>query len=137
MYDELMTALRTLPMDIYADEERINDLRKSLKEAKELLTKLENTVALSRDAKEWGSNEKERDLNKAQAIANEPNCRRLAANIVELENELLDEESILTKHKNLFYAFRSMAELHAAHLLSERSVAGNGNGIVLAENIGL
>ncbi|MCB0105170.1 MAG: hypothetical protein KDE53_04665 [Caldilineaceae bacterium] len=135
--NEIIAALLELPNLIYATEQASNDIRHTLKQAKADLEERQNTIALSRDAKTWGSNEAERSLNKAQAFANDALCRRLNGSIVSLENELMENDALLTKHKNLFYAYRSVAELETATLLANRSVGSAANGVVIAENLGL
>jgi hypothetical protein len=136
-YTELMDGLYKLPTDIESTELRIAELRKTIKDYKAQLEARQTAIALSREAKAWGSNEEERKLNKSQAFATDAECKTLTKDITMRENDVTAEEVSLTRDKNLFYAFRSMAELHAAYLLSGRSVAANGNGNAIADEMGL
>ena len=134
---DIVSALLELPNLIYDTEMVCTDIRQKLKQAKADLEERQNTIALSRDAKTWGSNETERSLNKAQEFSNDAICRRLNASIASLESELMENDALLTKHKNTFYAYRSVAELETATLLANRSVGSAANGVVIAENLGL
>ena len=136
-YQEIMDGLYDLPSQITDTELRIAELRKTIKEHKADLEARQTAIALSREAKAWGSNEEERKLTKSQAFATDAECIRHTKNITMMENDANAEDISLTRDKNLFYAFRSMAELHAAYLLSGRSVAANGNGNAIADEMGL
>lgn len=136
-YQEIMEGLYDLPSRIAHIDYRLTELRVTLKDAKRDLEERQAAIAMSREPKAWGSNEEERKLAKAAAYRTDKACQTLSANIDDLEADILSEEVSLTRDKNLFYAFRSMAELHAAYLLSGRSVAANGNGNAIADEMGL
>lgn len=136
-YSKIMDGLYDMPGQIAHIEYRLGELRLELKHLRQSLDERQAEIAMSREAKAWGSNEEERNLAKAAAYRFDSVCRGLTEKIDDAEADMMSEDVSLTRDKNLFYAFRSMAELHAAYLLCGRSVAANGNGNAIADELGL
>lgn len=136
-YTELMTKLMSLPNDIADQEQRVNELRQQVKEAKSDLDARETLIISSRIAKEWGANADERKINQARAFLADVTWQRLISAVAGLDAEIAHTETEVNRLKNMFYAVRTAADLTAAFKLAGRSIVSNGNALDRAAKHGL
>jgi hypothetical protein len=138
-YQSIVESLLDLPNQICSVELGIAELRNGIKMDKQLLEHREVKILTSRG--DWGKNDKERKTAQDAAFAADARHMVVTRAIAKAEHNLACEEAELTRLKNLFYAYRSVAELTSAHSLGGRSVAAAANGLatvdITADEIGL
>lgn len=135
--EELLIKLYDQPSEIAQKEYMIGELKLDLKEGEQLLENRQNDIAMSREAKAWGSNEEERKLAKAAAYRADILCKQINERLFDLRAEIMAQEVAVNRERNLFYALRSMAELSAAMLLGGKTVGGAVASVATAEELGL
>lgn len=130
--NEIIQHLMDLPQEIANAENSANEIRQAAKHFKDEAAKRELEIISSKSAKEWGSNDKERKTNQELALITDKRMKTLFHDGYTAEQELAEQEVEVSRLKNMFYAARTLSELKAAQMLSDRSIAANGNGRVMA-----
>lgn len=138
-YQEIMIGLAELPNQVADAENAVVSLKTEKRNAETTLEMRRNDVLSARSAKDWGANDGERKINQAKALQSDKEAMRLTSYIAGLDYDIAQADIDLKRAQNTFYAFRSMAELHAAWLLAGRSVASANNGTYMAsaEDLGI